>query len=198
MATESPDGAEVSVSLPPDLEEWVDDRAAALDVDPQELLVQIATTYRTVADLDEPHPAALAGDGVDAETLEDVQAQLTAEGQALEDLDDRVDDVERTLEENVEDLRNRVLQLRDAVGDTAREDHSHPEFSDLGDRIDDLSESVEAVAGDVEAQADRVAEVESRLDDADEKLTRVARRSSRSAGTSTEPSENRPRSRTSG
>lgn len=178
MATESADesdGADVSVRLPPDLEEWLDERAAALDVDRGELLVQLAGAYRAAADLGDESLAGLAGDGIDPEPLEDVREQLSADDDALHELNDHVNDVEGRLEENVEDLRNRVLQLRDAVGDTASQAHSHREFDQIDARIDDLSETVESVAADLEAQDGRVAEVESRLDDADEKLTRVAR-----------------------
>ena len=178
MATESADesdGAQVSVRLPPDLGEWLDERAAALDVDRGELLVQLAGAYRAAADLGDESRAGLAGDGVDQEALEDVREQLSADDDALRELNDRVNDVEGRLQENVEDLRSRVLQLRDAVGDTASQAHSHREFGEIDARVDDLSETVETVAADVEAQGGRVAEVETRLDDAGEKLTRLAR-----------------------
>ncbi|QLD90961.1 hypothetical protein HWV07_18680 [Natronomonas salina] len=178
MATESadePDESEVSVRLPPDLEEWLDERAAVLDVDPGELLVQLASAYRAAADLGDESLAGLAGDGVDPEAIEDVREQLAADDDALHELNGRMNDVEARLEENVEDLRKRVLQLRDAVGDTASQTHSHREFAQIDARLDDLSETVESVATDLDAQGSRVADVESRLDDADEKLTRVAR-----------------------
>ena len=178
MATESADesdGADVSVRLPPDLEEWLDERAAALDVDRGELLVQLAGAYRAAADLGDESLAGLSGEGIDPAALEDVREQLSADDDALHELNDRVNDVEGRLEENVEDLRSRVLQLRDAVGDSASQTHSHREFDQLDARIDDLSETVESVAADVEAQGGRVDEVASRLEDADEKLTRVAR-----------------------
>lgn len=178
MATESADesdGAHVSVRLPPDLGEWLDERAAALDVDRGELLVQLAGAYRAAADLGDESPAALAGDGVDPAALEEVREQLSADDDALRELNDRVNDVEGRLEENVEDLRSRVLQLRDAVDDTASQAHSHREFGQIDARVDELSETVESVAADVEAQGSRVADAESRLDDAGEKLTRLAR-----------------------
>lgn len=158
MATESADESDesdVSVRLPPDLEEWLDERAAALDVDRGELLVRLAGAYRAAADL---------GD-----------ESLALDDDALHGLNGRVNDVEARLEENVEDLRHRVLQLRDAVGDSASQTHTHREFAQFDSRIEDLSETLESVASDLEAQGDRVADVESRLDDADEKLTRLAR-----------------------
>lgn len=175
MATESADETDVSVSLPSDLEEWLDDRAAALDVDRGKLLVQLAAAYRAAADHGDDHLAELLEVGPDAELLEDIEERLASEERALGSLDDRVDDVEADLEENVEDLRNRVLQLRDAVGDAASQNHGHREFSKLDSRIDELSEGLESVAGDVEAQGDRIETLDERLDDVEAKLTRVAR-----------------------
>lgn len=178
MATESADESDesaVSVRLPSDLEEWLDERAAALDVDLGELLVQLAGAYRAAADLGDESVAGLAGDGVDPEAIEDVREQLAADDDALHELNGRMNDVEARLEENVEDLRKRVLQLRDAVGDSASQTHSHREFAQIDARLDDLTETVESVATDLDSQGSRVANVESRLDDVDEKLTRVAR-----------------------
>lgn len=175
MATESAEGTDVSVSLPPDLQEWLDDRAAALDVDREELLVQLAAAYRAAADDGDDRLADLLEADPDPGLLEDVEERLEADADALERLDDRIDDVESSLEENVEDLRNRVLQLRDTIGNAASENHGHREFSTLGSRIDELSEALESVTGDLEAQNDRVEAVDERLDDVEAKLTRVAR-----------------------
>lgn len=175
MATESADVTDVSVSLPPDLEEWLDDRAAALDVDREELLVQLAAAYRAATDHGDDELADLLEVEPDPGLLEDIEERLDAEEDALEGLDDRLDDVESSLEENVEDLQNRVLQLRDAVGNAASENHGHREFSTLGSRIDELSEGLESVTADLEAQGDRVEALGDRLDDVEGKLTRVAR-----------------------
>lgn len=169
MATDSADGTDVSVPLPSDLEEWLDERAAALDVERGELLVQLASAYRATATYGDD---SLADPVDDDETVGDIESRLAAEDEALAD---RVDDVEAELAANVEDLRNRVLQLRNAVGESASENHSHREFSKLGTRVDDLSAELDAVAGDLEDRSERISEVASGLDDAEEKLTRVAR-----------------------
>lgn len=174
MATESADGSDVSVTLPPELDEWLEDRAAELGIDRDELLVQLASTYRAAADHDGDLLEGL-GSEVDAEALEAVESRLSADEETLSALGDRLEAVESELEGKVENLRNRVLQLRDAVADTAPENHSHREFSRLESSVDDLSADLESVASDLEAQGDQVAEVESRLEDAEEKLTRVAR-----------------------
>lgn len=174
MATESADGTEVSVTLPSDLEEWVDERAAALDVDRGELLVQLASAYRATADRDDDLLESIEG-GVDDEALQALQSRLAADEETLSALGDRVDTVESDLEENVDDLRSRVLQLRDAVADTATEDHSHREFASLRSSLDELSADLEALAGDLEGHGDRVDGLAARLEDAEGKLTRLAR-----------------------
>lgn len=163
MATESADGPDVSVSLPPPLEEWLDERADELGVERSEVLVQLLCAYRATTELDDVE--GLVGEELEARLADAFEARI----------DERVETLESTHSEDVEDLRNRVLQLRDAVGETASQAHSHREFDQIDARIDDLSETVESVAADLEAQDGRIAEVESRLDDADEKLTRVAR-----------------------
>jgi len=50
MASESSSERTLSVTLPADLEEWLDEQAAAADIDREELLVQLLTTYRMTAD----------------------------------------------------------------------------------------------------------------------------------------------------
>lgn len=174
MATESADGTEVSVTLPPDLEEWLEDRAATMDVDRDELLVQLASAYRATADGDGDLRDVLA-EGVDAEALEDVESRLSADEETISTLDDRVDGLESELADIVEDLRNRILQLRDAVADTAPENHSHREFATLQSSVDDLAADLESLGDDLEDRDDRVDAVESRLAEAEGKLTRLAR-----------------------
>lgn len=167
MATESAEDPEISVTLSPSLEEWLEERAATLGVDPDELLVQLAGAYRTAADMDDDALAELSGANVeseDEETAEEISA-----------LDTRVSELETELEDSVEDLRNRVLQLRDAVQDSAPEGHSHHEFSKFEARTESLSSELDAVTEDVEALFERVTETEIQLEEANEKLTEVAR-----------------------
>jgi hypothetical protein len=129
------------------------------------------------ADIDELR-AVVNGLG---ETTEQLGAAVESMRSELETLDARVD-------EDVEDLRERLVRIyRDAEG-KAPADHSHPETTDridgLADDHGDLAERVDAVESavdGVEAVADRIADVESRVDDlvgtADDvsgKLSRVA------------------------
>ncbi|CCQ37568.1 CopG domain protein [Natronomonas moolapensis 8.8.11] len=172
MATESAGDPKLSVTLPPSLSEWLDERAATLGMEPEALLVQLLETHRSAADLDENWIETLE------DRLEDVDARV-------ERTDSRVDDVETKLATNVEDVRERVLQLRDAVEERAPAEHSHGEFRSLADRIDELSTALEAVESEVQAlegleeSVDRFGDaVESnadRIDTAESKLDRIAR-----------------------
>jgi chromosome segregation ATPase len=186
MGTESADGTDVSVTVPRDLQEWLDERAATLDVDRGELLVQLASAYRAAADVEgEPLTELLAAE-IDGATREEIAANLAERDAELDDLADRIEDVEsdlsgdverleETLEENVEDLRNRVLQLRDTVRDRAAQDHTHREFARFDSRVDELTEAIGTVATDVEDVASRVDEIDDRVGTTDEKLLRLAR-----------------------
>jgi chromosome segregation ATPase len=166
MATESAGEAPLSVTLPPSLESWVEERAEALDADREAVLVGLLAADGVAADRDGQLRVA---DEADA-----VPPRLASEAD-LESLADRLKEVEADLETNVEPLRKRVLQLRAGLEARAPQDHTHEEFSRLDDRCDELSSDLEAVATDVEALLDRVDALDSRLDEADGKLARLAR-----------------------
>lgn len=168
MATESADGSDVTVSLPPPLDEWIAERSDALDLDREELLVQVASAYRAAADLEdgdvEPAGTVDVGEQVEAE----VRAQLRDREEDVEGIADRIDALEDDLEDDLQSLRNRVLQLRDAVRNRAKTDHAHEEFSRLADRID-------AVGTDVADLSDAVTELETDVADTGAKLDTLAR-----------------------
>jgi len=175
MATESADGPDVTVRLPPDLDEWVEKRANALGVDRGELLVQLVGSYRAATDLDdESLPDVVAADEAMA-TAETVEEELTSTTDALADLNERIESIESDLEENVEDVRTRILQLRDGVRDSAPEDHTHHEFSRFESRAEDLSSELETVSEDVASLSGRLEILEGQLEDIDGKLTSLAR-----------------------
>ena len=172
MATESADEPELSVSLPPPLEEWVDEHAASLDVDREELLVQVVSAYRAAADLDGNTDAG-GGSAPDLETLREevrveVETQLADRDVDARAVDDRVDTLESEIEEDLKSVRNRVLQLRDALRSRADADHTHEEFDRLADRLD-------GVAADATELSDDVSMQETDLDDVGAKLDTLAR-----------------------
>lgn len=175
MATESPDDTEVSVTMPPSLEEWLGERADALGVEPGEVLVQLASAYRAASEL-EDGAAGIRLDTGDADVRAegDVEDRADGGGAAVAALAARLEALSSTHEDDVEDVRSRVLQLRDAVRDRAEEDHYHDEFRDLGGRLDSLSEDLEDVGADVADLTDRVDRRTDSLEDLESKLDRLA------------------------
>jgi DNA repair exonuclease SbcCD ATPase subunit len=117
--------------------------------------------------------------------VEELEAQLDSIGDLesrIEATDGRVDTLEAKLENNVEDVRDRVLQLRDAVEERAPSDHSHEEFRAIDDRLDSVSETLETLEADTDDVGEEVsalaAEIDStddRIDTAEDRLDRLAR-----------------------
>ncbi len=190
MATESAGETELSVSLSPSLHEWLDERAAALGVEREALLVQLLGTYRATADLDDSELVELfertdldetIENAVDARlesgrtSPEDIESELEDTEARIDGIDTRVDDVEAKLEHNVEDIRNRVLQLRDALESRAPADHGHGEIDEVSDRVESLSNDLDSFESEIGAVTDSIDGIEKRLESVDSKLDRLAR-----------------------
>ena len=126
---------------------------------------------------------------------DELRGALTELGEATEQLGGTVesiradlDTLEARVDEDVEDLRERVVRIYRDVEKKAPEEHSHPETADrldgLVDEYDELSDRLDTIADaidDVGEIDDRIADVESRVDelagtadDVSGKLSRVA------------------------
>lgn len=176
MATESADEPDMSVTLPPELQRWLDDRADTLDVDREELVVQLLGAYRTTADLDGDEALSFDKPTLDGEFLDDIERRIEAVDEAeLERLERRVGSIESELDEHVDDIRNRVLQLRDGLQDRAEEDHGHDEIDQLNGRVDGLADDIDGLGTDVADLSDSVEAVDDQLEDVTAKLNRLAR-----------------------
>ena len=207
MASESSDEG-VSLSLPADLSEWVDRKAADLGVDRETVVVQLLASYRAIEELDGEVDAegALTSDDAIEERVRDVIAEripdiAAAVGDRIDDADGAADVEERlTTEldrmeseftEKVQDVRERVIQVKREADARAPADHDHEAIGDLGtavsdleERVDDLDEQLatqtdrlDATGDDVDALAERVDAVEGavdRLDDIEERVRTVA------------------------
>jgi len=196
MASESTGEGTVAVSLPAELDDWLDERAAALDTDRETVLVQLLASYRATAELDsdvEPQeriPIAEAQTveemvtSVLAEHLDDrvesaVQAQIQASVQSL--IDDRVGDVEADYMEKITDLRERVVQLKRELDEKAVTDHDHEAFDHIDEvetRLGELEAAVDRIETDVETrlgdQETETEEIKAQLDSVQERLKTVA------------------------
>jgi chromosome segregation ATPase len=163
MATESAAETEVSVTLSPPLSKWLEKRAAALGTDREALLVQLLGTYRAAANIDESELETLLSEATGD------SAPLVSRDEVGE-LEARIEGVETDLSENVEDLRSRILQLKDAVESRASVEHDHPEIESLSERVEALSTEVGGVETDLDNVASDLETVASDLESLDERL----------------------------
>lgn len=177
MDPNSPADTELSVTLSPPLREWLGERSEALGIPPAVLLEQLLEAHRDVAERDGDVSTALE-ELVDVDAAVETALDERQEIQAVETLKadisgltGRVDELDAKLTNNVEDLRKRVLQLRDSMEEQASKDHSHEEFATFSEQISAIETDVESVVNTVE-EAESIHE---RLDTVDEKLDRLAR-----------------------
>ncbi|WP_123538706.1 hypothetical protein [Halosimplex salinum] len=190
MASESSDDAGVSVSLPADLEAWLDRKAADLDVDREAVVVQLLSSYRAAEEFGDDEVSAVLGDrdvesevrDVIAERLPDI-AEAVAErvdtgdvGEVEESLAAEIDRVEAEFTDKVQDVRERVVQVKREADDKADVDHTHPEFGELATlstAVDDLESSLADIESRVYETAERVEDHEDRLDDFGDRVDEV-------------------------
>lgn len=198
MASESRDERTMSVNLPADLSEWLDEHAATLEVERETLLVQLVSAYRITADGEDGEEPF-----VDPTDLDDrIAAQL--DSQLEERLDDTLDDIlegriddriaeateavqrqltnsidtlEEDYRENLEDVRQRTIQVKREADGKAPADHDHEHLAeipalsaeldgladDLGDLRATYEETVPAQEREIESLSDRLDTLEERL-----------------------------------
>jgi len=185
MASESTETQTVTVSLPAELDDWLDDHAAALDVDRSTLLVQLLSTYRATAEPDEfdadgdvtvrtvdedalatsvddavtdrldaeleERLTSILADELDERVAQQVDAQVadrvSEETETLRtQLGDRIDSLENEYREALQDVRERVVQVKRDTDAKAPADHTHEQL----DRVADLEAAVSALEADLE------------------------------------------------
>jgi myosin heavy subunit len=227
MASESTDEP-VSVSLPPDLAEWVDEQADERDVDRETLLVQLLAAHHAAADIADSADldVEVLADATDLEDevrnivtegLSDIAGavadQIDVEGrveaaieeslsaaieerfpevvetateeastQVTEQVQDTVQELESDFMAKVEDVRERVIQVKQETDGKAPADHDHPDLAadveaveatlaDLQTEVQDLQEGLDTRIGDLEATSE---DVEETLSNVQERLRTIA------------------------
>jgi prefoldin subunit 5 len=182
----------VTVRLPSDLDSWLDEQARELGVDRETVLVQMLASYRATAELDGDLDAAEFEFGAPSdERVEEVVDQRVeaALAEQLSDatetverrVDSRVDSVQAEFQEKLEDVRERVIQVKQEADAKAPADHDHEEFDRLvalGSHVDDLQDDVERLTERLDAtlpeQETAIEELEADLDTVQERLRTVA------------------------
>jgi hypothetical protein len=239
MAREPADEGAIQVELSPDLEDWLRTRATDLDVEPEDVLVQLLSSYRvseTMGDGNggfedvsievsgtenleeavEPAVRAAVATAVDGTVDEEVEGTLAttleerlqtmvtkavdaeleaheiwkpAESQATSDeleaeLDARLENARADFHEKLEDVRERVIQVKREVDAKAAADHEHAAFErleaveerleTLDSKVTELSSELEATREEFEAVGEDAEAVDQQLADFEERLTTIA------------------------
>jgi len=201
MASESSDDAAMSVSLPADVEAWLDRKAADLGVEREAVVVQLLASYRAAEEFGDEDVAGALGTDVEDEVRDVIAERLPDIADAVaervdtggdvdaveEGLSAEIDRVESEFTDKIQDVRDRVVQVKREADGKADADHTHPEFGELATlstAVDDLESSLGALESRVDEAteaaddaADRVDEIEratDRLDEVEERLRTVA------------------------
>ena len=141
------DGEQVE-ELPGALREWVDTRAEESGRSPDEVIARAVTLARLLDEHEDglPDPGAVDtdGDGTVVPALpDDAAARLSA-------LDDRVEALDAELDEKIDDVRSRVVQVKREADAKAAADHDHPELREAVESLDDVAADVDALRADVD------------------------------------------------
>ena len=129
-------------ALPNDLHEWVQERAEETDRPPAEVLARAIAAYRLLDD-DEGDLERVAAEGVEADAFRGLSGTVA-------DLDGRVEAVEDDFAEKVEDVRDRVVQVKRETDAKAPADHDHPDLRRAAETAEALADDVAAVRADLD------------------------------------------------
>ncbi|WP_313694425.1 CopG family transcriptional regulator [Halorarum halobium] len=132
--------------LPDGLREWVRSRAAETDRSPEQVLERATAAYRLLSDHDGDLPAF---DG-DSSPNGDGEGYLGL-ADAVADLDARVGAVEDDLDQKIDDVRSRVVQVKRETDAKAEADHDHPELERTAESAATLADEVDELRADLAA-----------------------------------------------
>ncbi|MDS0283066.1 hypothetical protein [Haloarcula onubensis] len=198
MASESTDEGVVAVELPPELDEWLDERARELGEPREELVTQLLAAYRTTSERgdgdlstavdvesrvedamqDELDAAVTAAvdDVLDERVDSTVRDRLPDITDAVESrVEGRLDDIEDDFAGKITDVRERVVQLKRELDGKAPADHEAFEtVAELDESVTELNRELVEVRDefetDVAAQTERVDDLETRFDEFERRL----------------------------
>ncbi|MBX0284961.1 hypothetical protein EGH22_01355 [Halomicroarcula sp. F28] len=198
MASESTDEGVVAVELPPELDEWLDERARELGEPREELVTQLLAAYRTTTERDggdlataldvearvedamqdelDAAVAAAVDDVLEERVDSTVRDRLPDITDAVESrVEGRLDAVEDDFTEKITDVRQRVVQLKRELDGKAPADHDAFEtVEELDGSVAELNRELVAARDEFEddmtAQTERVDDLETRFDEFEQRL----------------------------
>jgi uncharacterized protein (DUF3084 family) len=199
MASESTEEKSVTISLPAELDDWLETRAETLDVDREALLVELLDSHRAIEEEGVDGWEEIADHESIRETVvAEVEARLTDEmkeivewvvaetfesrfAESTDDLaaefEERIEAVEETHAEQIDDVRDRVVQVKRETDQKAAAEHDHEEFDrieSIASRLDDIEQRVAAIDEQIDERDDDAEAIEERLDSVEERLKTVA------------------------
>lgn len=156
--------------LPEELREWVEQRADETDQDPQDVLTRALTTYQlleTESDAIETNGAAeaaivLPDDSEVADRLDEFEERLenleSLEGNVedLESIEQRLDELDSELDEKIDDVRERVIQVKREADTKAPANHDHEQLQQRLQRTLRAAEEANATSKQLGERIDRV------------------------------------------
>jgi hypothetical protein len=147
MASE--EHADVSVHLPADLEEWLDQRAAETDRSRDDLVADLVGAYRSMTENGVVDGVLTEDDLATDGTVDDLEGLV-----ASTDLDAALESQREEFSALLEDVRKRVVQVKRETDAKAHVDHEHDDLeSTLGDvesTVEALEESIDALEEDLD------------------------------------------------
>lgn len=168
-----------STPLPGGIEEWLADHTADTGADRADVLARAVASYRLLTEHTDDEPLE--------STLSEIEQRL--ERLETEPETNRVDELEADVEDHVEDLRSRIVDVLKETRSRAPADHSHEpletrldeqesstaelraSLETLGDEVDAFDEEVEDRLGGLESEFGPLSES---VDDLESKATKLA------------------------
>lgn len=198
MASESGEEGVVRVDLAPELDEWLRDRATAMEVEPGTVLAQLVASYHAAVELDgDPGDLdglaielsddrdlerlveaavadRLAEDGAGSSRLEAVVTERVETAQSR--TEEHLETVRSDFQSKLEDVRERVVQVKRDADAKAPADHDHAAIEERLDRLEadvgDLESTLESLE---ETAAEPAGEqLDAAVSDLEDRLTTVA------------------------
>lgn len=155
MADSTSDAVEATLEGP--VASWLSARADDLGVPTEEFLERVVAAYRE------------ADEQTDVVTSDDLDERLRA---VEDDLRADIDDVDSEFDEKIQDVRERVIQVKRDADAKAPMDHDHPELSSKAEEAVDAARDAQAEVAEVSEAVRRLRErVDAGFDNFEEVLT---------------------------
>jgi predicted Zn-ribbon and HTH transcriptional regulator len=181
MASESTRERTVTITIPAELDDWLDEQATKRDVDRDTLLSQLLAAYQTTAKYNgelEGEIQTFESDHIETLIEDQIEQQFPGDSETAAALKDRIDTIGSEHEQKITELHNRVVQIKKELDAKAPEDHDHSEFEhlrELAARVEALGDELNALREESETEDDdQLAEFDDRLEEVEDRLQSVA------------------------